>query len=104
MKVGVFLMLVFSCYPCFAYKQAEGFIKEIYVNSDGSIALKLHEGFSSDVAAECPGHNGYAGVGVSDGVVKSMLLAAYTTKSKVKLGITGCDNAWLKIFDVRGYD
>ncbi|MDZ7923415.1 MAG: hypothetical protein U5M23_05010 [Marinagarivorans sp.] len=104
MKTSLFLLVLLLSLPCFAYKQAEGFIKELYVNTDGSIALKLEGGFSSDVTTECPSHNGYAGVRNSDPIVKSMLLAAYTSKSKVKLGIGGCDSAWLKIFDVRGFN
>ncbi|WP_370978418.1 hypothetical protein [Agaribacterium sp. ZY112] len=87
-----------------SYTQATGTIKEIYIDKNGAVALKLNEGFSSSVvSAECSTYNGYAGIRDSEPAMKSLLLAAYAAKATIKLGITGCDGNWLKINDVRGY-
>ena len=83
--------------------QALGTIKESYVHESGVIAIKFNEGFTSKAIAECTIYNGYAGSRTADPVLKSLLLAAYSSKAKVKVGISGCDGEWLKIIDVRGY-
>ena len=85
-----------------AYQQASGVIAELYVNQSGEVAVRLGGGFSSEVASECPSHNGYAGNKVPDPILKSLLLAAYVSKSTVKIGVIGCEDNWLKIVDVRG--
>ena len=76
----------------------EGTIKEIFVSQNGSIALRLSEGIPQEtITLECPSANGYAGSSTSDPLMNSALLAAYTAKKKVKLCLTGCDGAWIKV-------
>ena len=76
----------------------EGTIKELFASGTGSVALKLVEGFPAElVASECPSYNGFAGAVDADPFLKSALLSAYVTKEKVRLSVSGCEGAWLKI-------
>ena len=97
------MMLLFVSSFCSAYTQVSGTIEEIYVNETGAVAIKLDEGFTQQAINECATFNGYAGNRTADPALKSLLLAAYSSKSRVKLGVNGCDGNWLKITDVRGY-
>jgi hypothetical protein len=75
-----------------------GTIKELYASNAGSVAFTLHEGFPQTIIeSECPTYNGYAGIAAADAFVKSVLLAAQISGKKVRLSITGCQGAWLKV-------
>lgn len=103
MKIVTLLFgLIFSI-SAHSYTRTGGTIKEIYIDKDGAVALKLNEGFTAEAIAKCGSFNGYAGIRNADPAMKSLLLAAYASKAIIQLGITGCDGNWLKINDVRGY-
>jgi len=100
MKYFIYSLFVvlFTCSNCVSASHADGTISELFVDQDGAVALKLHEGFKADlVSAECPDYNGFAGNTNADPAMKSSLLAAFAADHKVRLCITGCQGSWLKI-------
>ncbi|WP_444882712.1 hypothetical protein [Microbulbifer sp. PSTR4-B] len=75
-----------------------GTISTYYSTNNGSVALKLKEGFSDEAKNECPTYNGYAGIsGDDDPILKSTLLSAAVAGKKVRLAVDGCENSWIKI-------
>ena len=95
--------LIFFACSSSAYEQQTARIDEIYFHENGSIALKLDGGFSDAMKAECESFNGYAGSRTADDILKAFLLAQYAAEKEVKLGVDGCDGAWLKITTSRGF-
>mgnify|MGYP000610043642 CR=1 FL=1 len=80
--------------------QDSGTISSFYVHNNGSVAVKLSNGFPNSVFSEqCVGSNGYAGnTNPAPGII-STLLAAKASGKSVTLSISGCDadGSWLKI-------
>lgn len=98
-----FLAFVLCAINVNVYAQAisEGKIGQIYTNASGFLALRLDEPFSEASIQECPDNNGYAGLqSTADPILKSTLLAAFTSQKKVKLVINGCAGSWLNIVQV----
>lgn len=100
--LSLFLVVtLFTSKACNAYSQVTGTIKELYVHEFGQLALTLNEGFPQHAIAECARYNGNAGSRSLSPFLKSLLLAAYISKTKVKIGVAGCDDNWLRIRDIR---
>lgn len=96
-KLLLAAMLTVSSPNLFANSDT-GTIGEFYVHAtNGSVALKLVEGFpNSDALNQCPNAK-WAGISNADDLLKSTLLAAKMAQATVKLSIGGCDQGWYRI-------
>ena len=98
------LLSVLGPGTAFAYTQDSGTITDVYVNSNGSWALKLSGGFpNSD--SQCASNGGWAGVNV--GTSKELLTAVLLAKASgrtVVVSIYGCagggTTGWLNLGDI----
>ncbi|TRY33403.1 hypothetical protein [Aliiglaciecola sp. M165] len=101
MKIILFLSLLFSFHVYASYSQDSGIVSQVYVNPNGSIALKLESGFPNALSSnQCENNNGWAGLSASDPVVKSVIIAAKTSGQTLKVTIEGCEGRWFKIKDL----
>ncbi len=98
-KILIFIGICILSAKSYSGGHATGTIKELFVVETGSFALKLNEGFKSElVSSECPTYNGYAGNANADPILKSTILAAFAANHNVRLCINGCQgSSWLKI-------
>ena len=100
-KILVIMTLVVS-FSCYAATDT-GVISQLYVDQNGNVGLQLDNGFPNAVSAgDCPSNNGFAGITVSNNILKSALLSAKATQSSVTLSFSGCTNNgnWLNVFSV----
>ena len=100
MKIVVLILLVIFSFHVNAKAGSSGKVEVIYSTSSGTLALKLDSAFSDAAIAECSSYNGYAGVkSDSDPILKSMLLAAFSSGKRVTLVIDGCAGSWLNVVE-----
>ena len=93
------LLTLFSC-QLYAKATSSGKIATIYSTSSGAVALKLDVLFNDNAIAQCPTYNGFAGVKHdADPILKSMLLAAFSSGKRVNLVIDGCFGNWLNVVE-----
>ena len=73
-------------------------VERIFASTEGSIAVRLNGGFpQANADKQCPGNNGWAGIVVSDGVIKSTIIAAKASGQTLTVVTNGCEGDWLKI-------
>ncbi|WP_218420009.1 hypothetical protein [Alteromonas lipotrueae] len=105
MKYLLLLLVALLTFQANAASDSSGKVKEVYSNQEGALALKLDSPFSEGAVQECPQYNGFAGVApTADPILKSMLLAAFSTQKRVKLVINGCNGNWLNIQSIFVYE
>ncbi|MCU7796537.1 MAG: hypothetical protein KZQ75_05350 [Candidatus Thiodiazotropha sp. (ex Myrtea spinifera)] len=85
------------------YSQDTGTIKRLYASQSGAVAILLDGGFiNGNADGQCPTNKGWAGNHAPDPFMKSVLLAAKTSRQKVTVTLQGCapGGGWFKITDV----
>ena len=101
MRVVVFVIGCLASGFAYSYSQDTGKISRIFVNPAGAIAFKLEHGFPKAVETnQCSTNNGWVGLGSSDPVVKSAILAAKAAGDTVTATIDGCEGTWFKLKDI----
>lgn len=91
------------CMSAYAgHSQDSGRIVEIFVNTNGAIALRLDNAFPNAFASkQCPNGDGtWAGTVLADPIFKATLLMAKSRSSPVVVTIEGCEGGWFKIIDI----
>lgn len=95
----LFITTLFSVHSYAAALSADtGTVERVFASTEGSIAVRLNGGFpQANADNQCPGNNGWAGIQVSDGVIKSTIIAAKASGQTLTVITNGCEDGWLKI-------
>ncbi|CAK3815776.1 MULTISPECIES: hypothetical protein [Vibrio] len=98
----VIFLLIITLFSVHSYATTlsvdSGKVERIFASTEGSIAVSINGGFpQANADKQCPGNNGWAGINVSDGVIKSTIIAAKASGQTLTVVTGGCEDSWLKI-------
>ena len=103
MRVVLLIVTMALCTAARAgYSQDSGRITQLFMSTEGAVAVTLDVGFANAIATrQCPVNDGYwAGIIAADPLFKAVLLSAKSKGSTVVITTEGCEGNWFKIIDI----